>query len=120
MLDLETKINQQDQTISALSDICQSKNRKISNLENEYDSQITKLQKLFGFEGDMRILLSGQKSPEAEKARNIRESGNKIYLLNKKVKYLEKLLKQSKDEIEKFKIKEDIKDNDINMVKYLE
>ena len=120
LLDLEIKINQQDQTISALSEICQSKNRKIFNLENEYDSQITKLKKLFGFNGDMRILLSGDKSPEVEKARNIRESGTQIYLLNKKIESLEKLLKQSKDEVSKFKSKEDMKESDLNMMKYLE
>ena len=120
LLDLETKINQQEATISALSEICQSKNKKIFFLENEYDSQIKKLQKIFGFEGDLRILLSGEESLEAEKARNIRESGNKIYQLNKKLKNLERQLKKSKDEIDKYKSKEEIMKDDSNMIKYLE
>ena len=120
MLDLETKINQQEQTINALSEICQSKNKKISNLENVYDSQITRLKKIFGFEGDIGILLSGEKSPEAEKAKNIRESGNKIYSLNAKIKSMEKILKKSKDEIEKYKSKEKVVESDNNMIKYIE
>lgn len=120
LLDLETKINQQEATISALSEICQSKNKKIFFLENEYDSQIKKLKKIFGFEGDLRVLLSGEESLEAEKARNIREAGNKIYKLNTQIKKLEKQLKYSKDEIDKYKSKEEIMAEDSNMIKYLE
>ena len=120
MYDLESKIDQQEQTISALSDICQSKNKKISYLENVYNSQITQLQKIFGFDGDIRVLLSGEKSPEVEKAKNIRESGFKIYSLNAKIKRMEKSLKKSKDEIEKLKSEEDIIKKDNNMIRYIE
>ena len=119
-LDLETKINQQEQTISALSEICQSKNKKIFNLESEYNTQITKLKKLLGFNGDVQVLLGGEYSPELEKAKNIRESGNKIYALNNKIKSLEKLLNKSKEEIDKYKTNEEIIKNDINMIKYFE
>ena len=62
-LDLETKINQQEQTISALSEICQNKNKKIFNLESEYYNQITKLKKLLGFNGDVQVLLGGDLPP---------------------------------------------------------
>ena len=87
MLDLETKISQQDQTINALSEICQNKNKKIFFLENEYNSQITQLKNILGFDGDIRILLSKEpSSPEAKKAKIIRESGNKIYSKNKRRK----------------------------------
>lgn len=120
MFDLETKVNQQEQTISALSEICQGKNQKIYNLENEYNSQINKLAKLLGFEGDLKILLSGEKSPEAERAKNLRESGKNIYLLNSKIKNLEKLLKKSNEEIEKCKANEDAMKEDAQMVRYLD
>ena len=120
MFDLETKVNQQEQTISALSEICQGKNQKIYNLENEYNSQINKLAKLLGYEGDLKILLSGEKSPEAERAKNLRESGKNIYLLNSKIKTLEKLLKKSNEEIEKCKSNEDAMKEDAQMVRYLD
>ena len=119
-LDLETKINQQEQTISALSELCQNKNKKIFNLESEYNNQITKLKKLLGFNGDIQVLLGGEYSPELEKAKNLRESGSKIYALNTKIKSLEQLLNKLKEEIEKYKTKEEIIKNDINMIKYFE
>ena len=120
LLDLETKISQQDQTINALSEICQNKNKKIFFLENEYNSQITQLKNILGFDGDIRILLSKEpSSPEAKKAKIIRESGNKIYKLTEKLKNMEKKLKKSKEEIEKYKSNEDIIKTDSQMLKYL-
>ena len=120
MLDLENKINQQEQAISALSEICQSKNEKINNIHKEYNSQINKLKNIFGFKGDIQILLSGDNSPEFQRAKNMRESTNRIKTLNSKVKSMEKLLKISEEEIDKYKSNEDVMKNDIHMLKYLE
>ena len=50
----------------------------------------------------------------------MRESANKIYGLNNKIKSMENLLKISEEKIDKYKSNEDIIKNDIHMIKYLE
>jgi uncharacterized coiled-coil protein SlyX len=120
LFDLETKLIQQEQTISALSEICQSKNNKIDNLENEYNSQINKLKSILGFKGDIHVLLSGDNSPEMQKAKNMRESSNRIKMLNSKIKSIEQMLKKSEEEMHICKSNEDIMKNDINMIKYFD
>ena len=120
LFDLETKLIQQEQTISALSEICQSKNNKIDNLENEYNSQINKLKSILGFKGDIHVLLSGDNSPEMQKAKNMRESSNRIKMLNSKIKSIEQMLKKSEEEMNICKSNEDIMKNDINMIKYFD
>ena len=120
MLDLENTVDQQEKTISALSEICQNKNEQINNLQKEYNAQINKLKQIFGFKGDIHILISGDNSPEFQKAKELRESANKIYGLNKKIKSMENLLKISEEKIDKYKSNEDIMKNDIHMIKYFE
>ena len=65
-------------------------------------------------------MISGDNSPEFQKAKELRESANKIYRLNNKIKSMENLLRISEEKMDKYKSNEDIMKNDIQMIKYLE
>ena len=74
-----------------------------------------------GFEGDVNILLSGDEyTLESKRARKIRESGSKIKILTEKIEELEKKLKKSNDEVNKYKTKKEIAKFDEVMIKYID
>ena len=121
LFELEYKVKSQNQTINALNDLLNKKNKKILFLQKEYNLQVNQIKKSLGFVGDINILLSGSEfTPESQKAKKIRESNSKINNLYAKIKELENKLKKSNDEIEKYKIKKEISKKDEVMIKYLQ
>ena len=121
LFELDNKVIFQNKTIEALNDLLNKKNQKIFNIQNEYDFQVNQLKKSLGFVGDINILLSGNEfTPEAQRAKKIRESSSKIKFLNNKIIELEKKLKKSNEELNIFKLKKQISNTDEIMLKYID
>ena len=121
LFELENKVKIQNKTIDALNELLNKKNKKIAFMQNEYNYQINQLKKSLGFEGDVNILLSGDEyTLESKRARKIRESGSKIKILTEKIEELEKKLKKSNDEVNKYKTKKEIAKFDEVMIKYVD
>ena len=121
LFELDYQLKQQNQTIIALNDLLKKRNEKIFLIEQEYNFQVEQLKNSLGFVGDINILLSGNEyTPEAQRAKNIRESKSKINYLNDKIKELEKQLKKSNDEIKKYKLTKEISNSDVSMIKYIQ
>ena len=120
LFELEYRVNQQNLTIDALNDLINKKNQKINFIQDEYNCQVNQLKKSLGFVGDINVLLSGNEyTKEGQRARKIRESGTKLKFLSEKIVELEKKLKNSNEQIDKFKSKEKLRKENELMVKYI-
>ena len=119
LFELEIQLKQKNQMIDALNELITNKNKKISIIEQDYNFQVNKLKKSLGFVGDVNILLSGDEyTPEAQRAKRIRDSQFKVSNLNDKLKELENKLKKSREEVKKYKLIKEISNTDEIMIKY--
>ena len=115
--DLESKIKVQQTYIKELTDKVNYKQTKIEVLSENYKQQIECLKKEFNFEGDMKLLLSGnQCTKEAKYARSVRDALDNCKVKSLRIFELENKIIELKQQIERLKHIEGLRQADRTMV----
>ena len=118
VVDLENKLKLQSKTIQELNNIIQERQNKINVLSQNYKKQIETLKNEFGFSGDVNILMDkNEYSKESKYTKNIRDALDHLKAKTKQSNDLEMKLKEAKDEIAKLKLKNQLCQNDISMIR---
>ena len=119
IFDLESKMKFQANTIENLNKVVQKKDLQIFELEKNYKTQVEFLKKYFGFKGKIEVLLSGDvNTKEYKEAEKIRGAKEDALILKRNMDRLEKDLEKKEEQIKRMKNKEDMKQNDQNMIQY--
>ena len=118
VVDLENKLKLQSKTIQELNNVIQERQNKINVLSQNYKKQIETLKSEFGFNGDVNILMDkNEYSKESKYTKNIRDALDQLKSKTKQSNDLEMKLKEAKDEIAKLKLKNQLCQNDISMIR---
>ena len=117
---LFNEIRDKKNEIKELKDINNQRLEKIILLEKTYTKQINFLSKIFGFKGDVNVLLSGnENSKEFKYVKKLKEIFDVINSKNLQNEKLCENIEKLKNEIEKIKEINKIKLNDKHFVEYI-
>ncbi len=115
------EIRNKKNEIKELKEINNQRLEKIILLEKTYSKQINYLAKIFGFKGDVNVLLSGnENSKEFKYVKKIKEIFDVVNSKNLQNEKLTENIEKLKNEIEKMKEINKIKLNDKHFVEYIQ
>ena len=117
MYQLEIQLKNQQKTIEKLKNDVQDQKKENETKEKSYKINLETIKKAFNFEGEITKLLDNDESvKEAVYARKIRDSGDQVKYLNRKIVELEKKIEDLKEDNKTLEREKGEKKLDIAMV----